>query len=116
MLPPLPRRAGSEPVPGGGDPQPQDGAVGVGEVGDHLVDLEDLTVVEPGGAQGVEVFAPDGVPVFVDGQMVGKGPRVVVPMRKPGKHEVFAVVDGAMRKVQVSVKKDGVTVDLRKAR
>jgi len=46
------------------------------------------------------VTAPSGVPVFVDGAMVGAGPRVVAPVR-PGPHEVFAVVGGRMRKVRV---------------
>jgi S1-C subfamily serine protease len=43
------------------------------------------------------VTAPAGVPVFVDGKMAGTGPRVVVPA-EPRSYEVFAVIDGAMKK------------------
>lgn len=46
------------------------------------------------------VRAPEGVPVFVNGAMAGKGPRVAVPA-KPGTYEVFAVVKGQMRKRRV---------------
>jgi len=46
------------------------------------------------------VRAPDGVPVFVDGVMVGKGPLVSVPAF-PRSYEVFAVVKGQMRKKKV---------------
>ena len=44
--------------------------------------------------------APAGVPVCVDGKMVGKGPRVVVPAQ-PKVYEVFAVVGGVMQKRRV---------------
>jgi S1-C subfamily serine protease len=47
------------------------------------------------------VTVPAGLPVFVDGKMVGTGPRVVVPV-EPRTHEVFVVVKGQMRRKQVS--------------
>jgi S1-C subfamily serine protease len=47
------------------------------------------------------VTVPVGLPVFVDGKMVGTGPRVVVPVDKRT-HEVFVVVKGQMRRKQVS--------------
>jgi serine protease Do len=40
---------------------------------------------------------PAGVPLFVDGKMVGTGPRAAVKP-EPGKHEAFAVVGGKMCK------------------
>jgi hypothetical protein len=46
------------------------------------------------------VRAPDGVPVFVDGVIVGKGPLVSVPA-SPRSYEVFVVVKGQMRKEKV---------------
>jgi len=39
------------------------------------------------------VDAPPGVPVFVDGQMVGMGPRIAVT-GTIGEHEVFAIIGG----------------------
>jgi S1-C subfamily serine protease len=47
------------------------------------------------------VRAPAGVAVFVDGRMAGTGPRVVVPA-EARTYEVFAVIGGAMKKVQVT--------------
>jgi S1-C subfamily serine protease len=49
----------------------------------------------------VVIDAPDGVPVFVDGVMAGLGPRVVHPVREHKDLEVFAVVNGAMKKEKV---------------
>jgi len=43
------------------------------------------------------IHAPSGVPVFVDGTLVGTGPTIVVSVSK-GTHEVFAVIRGAMVK------------------
>lgn len=41
--------------------------------------------------------APKNVAMFLNGESVGSGPRVVVPAI-PGSHEVFAVVEGKMKK------------------
>ena len=41
------------------------------------------------------ISAPDGVPVFVNGAMAGKGPRLVMPA-EARTYDVFAVVDGNM--------------------
>jgi S1-C subfamily serine protease len=46
------------------------------------------------------VTAPEGVPIFVNGDMVGKGPEVIVQV-SDGEHEVFAVVKGKMNKKKV---------------
>lgn len=55
-----------------------------------------------GGASALlTVEAPDGVPVFVDGKLAGKGPLVQVAVA-PGRHEVFAVVQGKMRKREIA--------------
>jgi S1-C subfamily serine protease len=43
------------------------------------------------------VKAPEGVPVFIDGKVKGKGPLVAIPGIKK-KYEVFAVIDGKMVK------------------
>jgi len=67
----------------------------------HLASEDDCLVIH----------APDGVAVFVDGKMVGTGPKVVFPA-KPGTHEVFAIVDG--RKIEKTVRfPDKKVVDLR---
>lgn len=50
------------------------------------------------------VSAPQGVPVFVNGKMMGKGPKVRVQL-SAGKHEVFAVIKGKMKKRKVSFPK-----------
>ena len=47
------------------------------------------------------IVAPAGVPVFVDGTMVGSGPRVTVTVQD-GTHEAFAVVGGKMIKKRVA--------------
>jgi serine protease Do len=47
------------------------------------------------------LVAPKNVPVFVDGETVGSGPRLVVPARN-GTHEVFAVINGQMKTVQLN--------------
>ncbi len=44
-------------------------------------------------ASTLTVYAPAGAVVFVNGKMAGTGPRVEVDL-VPGRHEVFAVVDG----------------------
>ena len=43
-----------EDVTRGGNPQSQDRAIGIGEVRDDLVDLEDYAVVEPGIPEAIE--------------------------------------------------------------
>ncbi len=47
------------------------------------------------------VQAPAGVPIFVNQQMVGKGPKVVLPV-EAGSFEVFAVIKGKMTKKTVA--------------
>lgn len=42
----------------------------------------------------------DRTPVFVDGKLAGKGPRVIVPVAD-GEHEVTAVIGGKLRKHRV---------------
>ena len=44
-------------------------------------------------------------PIFVDGVMVGVGPRLALPV-KAGSHEVFAVVEGNMRRQKPSYPRD----------
>lgn len=56
------------------------------------------------------INAPAGVAVFVDGKMAGKGPRVVVPAVERS-YQIFAVINGKMRRQQVSYPKIR-TVDL----
>lgn len=59
-----------------------------------------LAALEP-VCECVVVKAPAGVPVFVDGAMVGTGPRVAVPVAA-GEHAVFAVIGG--KKVERTVR------------
>jgi len=58
------------------------------------------------------ITAPAGVAVFVDGKMAGKGPRVVVPAQNKT-YEIFAVIDGQMRRQRATYPKIR-KVDLRK--
>lgn len=64
-----------------------------------------------GACECFTILAPPSVAVFVDGAMAGTGPKIVVPA-KPKSYEVFAVVAGKMKKVQVRFPEDRV-VDLR---
>jgi S1-C subfamily serine protease len=48
----------------------------------------------------LSVEAPDGKPIFVDGRIVGKGPKAVV-LAHPGEHEVFSIIDGRMKKISI---------------
>ncbi|MCK5690677.1 trypsin-like peptidase domain-containing protein, partial [Myxococcota bacterium] len=51
------------------------------------------------------ITAPKGVPIFVDGKMVGKGgEKLTVPVSR-GMHEVFAVIGGKMNKQKVDFPK-----------
>jgi S1-C subfamily serine protease len=50
------------------------------------------------------ITAPEGVPIFVNGKMMGKGPEVIVQVSE-GEHEVFAVVKGKMNKRKVEFPK-----------
>jgi S1-C subfamily serine protease len=50
------------------------------------------------------VSAPEGVPIFINGKMVGKGPEVIVQL-SDGEHEVFAVIKGKMKKKKVQFPK-----------
>ncbi len=45
--------------------------------------------------------APKNVAMFLNGESVGSGPRVVVPAI-PGTHEVFAIVNGTMKKYSLT--------------
>ncbi|MDR0966192.1 MAG: serine protease [Myxococcales bacterium] len=47
------------------------------------------------------VLVPADVPLFVDGKMVGKGPRVVLPAEARA-YEVSAVIGGQLRREEVS--------------
>jgi S1-C subfamily serine protease len=51
------------------------------------------------------ITAPEGIPIFVDGAMVGSGPKVVVTVREHKELEVFAVVKGRMSKQHVTFPK-----------
>jgi S1-C subfamily serine protease len=53
-----------------------------------------------GSCDCLTIAAPADVPVFVDGKMAGKGPRVMLSAR-PKTYEVFVVIDGMMKKRQV---------------
>ncbi len=53
-----------------------------------------------GHCRCLTVKAPKGIPVFVDGKMVGKGPKVMLQLSN-GAHEVFAVIKGVMKKKKV---------------
>lgn len=57
-----------------------------------------LTKLQP-RCNCVVVRAPKGVPVFLDGQMVGVGPKVVRVL-EPGEHRVFGVIEGRKRLVR----------------
>jgi S1-C subfamily serine protease len=59
----------------------------------NLKKLADISAV-------LTITAPKGVAVFVDGKMAGTGPRVVVPAQ-PKTYEIFAVIGGKMKKVQI---------------
>jgi serine protease Do len=48
------------------------------------------------------VSAPKGLPVFVNGTMVGTGPKVVVPATANTSYEVFTVIAGQMKKTKVT--------------
>lgn len=39
------------------------------------------------------VEAPEGIPIFLNGKMIGKGPRVLVSISE-GEHEVFSIIKG----------------------
>ncbi len=47
------------------------------------------------------ITAPAGIPVFVNNQMVGKGPRIVLPV-EAGTFEIFAVIQGKMNKKKIT--------------
>jgi len=50
----------------------------------------------------VVLEAPEGVPIFVDGETVGQGPKVVVSVGREQTLEVFAVIDGEMHETEIS--------------
>jgi serine protease Do len=47
------------------------------------------------------ILAPDGVDVYVDGAVAGKGPKVTAPV-SAGRHEIIVIVDGKARTQTVS--------------
>jgi S1-C subfamily serine protease len=47
------------------------------------------------------INAPANVPVFVDNVVAGKGPRVVVPATPGTTYQVFAIIDGQMKRAEV---------------
>jgi S1-C subfamily serine protease len=49
-----------------------------------------------GAAPGLVIRAPAGTPVFVDGQLAGKGPELTLEL-EPGRHQISAIVSGALR-------------------
>lgn len=54
-----------------------------------------------GACHLLTIAAPAGLAVFVDGKMVGIGPRVAAQVA-PGTHEAFVVVAGKLHKVRIS--------------
>lgn len=65
----------------------------------------DMALKSLKGLQGscacLVIQAPEGTPVFVDGKLVGQGPRVVVPAVSRS-YEIFAVRGGKMDKKMVT--------------
>lgn len=57
------------------------------------------------------IQAPNNLPVFVDGEMRGLGPRVVIPAQ-PKRYQVFVVVDGVMKKAEAQFPRQR-TIDLK---
>jgi S1-C subfamily serine protease len=67
------------------------------------IDVALETLDKLGGAcRCLTVKAPENVPIFVDGETVGQGPEVVVPVDDGETVEVFAVIDGEMHKTEVT--------------
>lgn len=58
--------------------------------------FEKLAAISP----VLTITAPEGVAVFVDGQMAGTGPRVVIPA-KAKTYEIFAIIGGKLKKVEI---------------
>lgn len=67
------------------------------EIGEALASLSQISA----HCQCWRFVAPKNVPIFLDGESVGTGPELVIPARE-GAHEVFAVVDGKMKKYTLS--------------
>lgn len=61
-----------------------------------LQHLKGLTHLSP----LLTVHVGEASPIFLNGKMVGKGPRLSVPV-PPGTHEVFSVVRGTMHRAKV---------------
>ncbi len=51
-----------------------------------------------GACECLVLRAPSGVPIFVDGKLVGQGPQAIVPAVRKS-YEVFAIVGGQMRRL-----------------
>lgn len=58
-----------------------------------------------GGCDCLSISAPSGVPIFVDGKMAGRGPRVIYAAHGRT-YEVFVVIDGVMKKRRVHYPED----------
>lgn len=54
------------------------------------------------GCECVTVNAPPGIPVFVNGEMAGTGPRVILPASANQAYEIFAVISGSIVKAKVT--------------
>lgn len=52
------------------------------------------------GCDCLQVRAPKGVPVFLDGKLLGKGPLLRSTTVQPGEHEVTAIVKGRKRQAK----------------
>jgi len=63
---------------------------------DHAVRY--LEAIAKNGSN-LTIKAPAGVPIFVNGQMAGKGPKIVIDA-KNSDYIVFAVIKGKMKKVE----------------
>jgi S1-C subfamily serine protease len=50
----------------------------------------------------LSITAPAGVPVFVDGAMAGTGPHVEANASPGRTYEVFAIINGVMKKVRAT--------------
>jgi S1-C subfamily serine protease len=63
------------------------------------------------GRAGAVIRAPAGTPVFVDGQLAGKGPEFTVELA-PGSHKVSAIVSGTLHERAITCP-CGAPIDLR---
>lgn len=64
---------------------------------DHVVEL--LQKVRP-HCNCIEISAPEGVPIFVNDEMVGMGPSVAF-IAEPREYRIFAVIEGKRREQKI---------------